>query len=79
MLLATGTGSDIALVEGLKNELQAVKTRCDMLEKTVNDLQILTQTHERTLETFRQHIIDIQAHQRTLNTSYGGEVFEVVP
>lgn len=35
-------------------------------------------THQRTLETFRQHILDIRRHQGTLNLSYQGEEFEAM-
>jgi hypothetical protein len=38
MLLAKGTDNDITLVKGLKDEVHALKSRCDMLKKTVKDL-----------------------------------------
>lgn len=79
MLLATGSDSDITLIEGLKNEVQTLESRCDMLEKTVRDLQSICDTHQRTLETFRQHIVDIHRHQGTLDLSYQGGEFEVIP
>ena len=73
------TNNDTALVEGLKNEVQALKSRCDILEKTVKDLQSICDTHQQTLETFRQNIIDLYRHQGMLNLSYQGEEFEVMP
>jgi hypothetical protein len=79
MLLTTGTDDDITLVEGLENEVQALKNRCDILEKTVKDLQSRCDTHERTLETFWQHIVDFHRHQGTLDLIYQGEEFEVIP
>lgn len=78
MLLANETDDDIALVEGLKNEVQALKDRCDMLEETTKNLQSICDTHQRTLETFRQHIVNLHEHQGTLDISYQGEDFEVI-
>jgi hypothetical protein len=75
-MLAKGTHNDITEVEGLRNVVQALEIRCDMLEKTVRDLQSVCETHEKTLETFRQNIIKLHAHQGTLDLSYQGEVFE---
>ena len=49
-----------------------------MLEKSVKDLQSICDTHGRTLETFRQHIVKLHTHQGTLDTSYQGEDFEVM-
>jgi len=72
------TDDDTALVEGLKNEVQALKSRCDILKKTVKDLQSICDMHQRTLETFRQNIIDLYRHQGTLDLSYQGEEFEVM-
>ena len=77
-LLAKGTDDDITSVEGLKNEVQAMKSRCDMLEKTVKDLQSICDTHERTLEALRQHIVNLQRDQGTLDLSYQGEEFEMM-
>jgi len=45
-----------------------------MLEKAVKDLQSICDTHQRTLETFWQHIVNIHMHQGTLDLSYQGEV-----
>ena len=36
------TGNDTIVVQGLENEVQTLKLKCDMLEKTVNDLQKTT-------------------------------------
>jgi len=72
------TDDDTALVEGLKNEVQALKSRCDILEKTVKDLQSICDMHQQTLETFWQNIIDLYRHQGTLDLSYQGEEFEVM-
>jgi hypothetical protein len=79
MPLTKGTGNNIAMVEGLKNEVLAMKSRCDMLEKTVEKLESLCDMQQRTLETFRQNIIGLQAHLGLLNLNYRGEVFELMP
>jgi hypothetical protein len=49
-----------------------------MLEKSVKDLQSICDTHQRTLETFRKHIVDLHMHQGTLDLSYEGEEFEAM-
>jgi predicted nucleic acid-binding Zn-ribbon protein len=78
MLLAKGAYDDTMLVEDLKNEVQALKGRCNMLEKSLKDLQSICDTHQRTLETFRQHIVNLHRHQGTLDLSYKGEDFEAM-
>ena len=75
-MLAKGTHNDIAEVEGLKDAVKALKSKCDMLEKTVSDLQSVCETHQKSLETFWQHIINLHANWGTLDLSYQGEVFE---
>jgi hypothetical protein len=72
------TNRDIIAVEGLKNEVQALKKRCNTLDKAVRDLQSICETHERSLEAFRQHIINIQGRQGKLDLSYQGEDFELM-
>jgi conjugal transfer/entry exclusion protein len=78
-MFAKGIDDDMPLVEGLKNDVQALKNRCDMLEKIAKDLQSVCDMHKRTLEAFRQHIINLHRHQGTLDSSYQGEEFEVIP
>jgi hypothetical protein len=68
--------NDITEVEGLKNEVNALKIKCDMLEKTVSNLQSVCGTHQKTLEAFRQQIINLHVNQGTLDLSYQGELFE---
>jgi hypothetical protein len=77
-MLLTKCIDDITLVEGLKDEVQALKSRCSMLEKNVKDLQSVCDTHQRTLEMVRQHIVNLHRHQGTLDMSYQGEEFEVM-
>jgi hypothetical protein len=44
MLLAKGTDDNITLVKGLKDEVNALKSRYDVLKKTVKDLQSISYT-----------------------------------
>jgi len=78
-MLTKGTYDNITEVECLKNAVQALKSRCNMLEKTVRDLQSIYEMHQKSLETFQQHIINLHAHQGMLDSNYQGEEFEVMP
>ena len=69
---------DITVVKGLKNEVQALNHRCNMLEKTVKDLQSICDTHQRYLESFRKEIVNIHNVRGELDLSYQGEEFEVM-
>ena len=53
-------------------------SRCEGLKRTINDLKSICNTHERTLETFRQEILNLQMRTGTLDLSYQGEEFEVM-
>ena len=86
MLLAKDTDDDITLVKELRHEVQTLKERCNIfenrcntLEKTVEDLKSICNTHQKMLEDWQQHIVTLQSFQGTLDTSYGGEQFEVMP
>jgi len=59
-------------------EVQALRGRCNMLEKAVKDLQSICNMHQRMLETFQQHIVNIHMYQGTLDLSYQGEEFEAM-
>lgn len=48
-----------------------------MLEKTVMDLQSIVNTHENTLEAWRQHIVNILNHLGMFDSGWGGEQFQV--
>jgi len=78
-MLAKGIHNDITEVECLKNAVQALKSKCNMLEKTVRDLQSICEMHQKSLETFWQHIINLHAYQGMLDLNYQGEEFEVMP
>ena len=84
MLLAKGA-DDTTQVEGLKNEVQALKGRCDMLEKAVNDLKKTVQvlksrngTHQKLLEALRQHTVNFEWQEGTLDQAYEGEEYELM-
>ena len=62
--LTKGIDSDVAVVTGLKNAVQDLKSRCNMLEKTVRNLQSICNTHENSLETFREYIIKLRLHKK---------------
>jgi hypothetical protein len=66
------------LVEGLEIEIQALKRRCNILEKTAKDLQSICDTHQRTPETFRQQIVNLNSFRGTLDLGYQGEDFEAM-
>ena len=66
MLLTKGANDDTLLVEGLKSEVQALKSCCNMLEKLVKDLQSRCDTHEGYLETFQLEIINFRRNEGTL-------------
>ena len=76
--LPKGTDNDITLVKGLKNDVENLKNRCDMLKKTVKDLRSICDVHQRSLETFRQHINSRDMEQGRLNLNYEGENFELI-
>jgi predicted nucleic acid-binding Zn-ribbon protein len=77
-LPAKGPDDGTTLVKDLKNEIQALKSRCNMLETTVKNLESIYNTHQRTLETLRQHIVNLHSHLGTLDLSYQGEELEVI-
>ena len=69
-MFAKGTHNDIGEVKGLKDAVKALKSKCDMLEKTVSNLQSVCETHQKSLETFWQHIKNLHANRETLDLSY---------
>ena len=65
-------------MEGLKNEVKALKARCDMLKKTVRVLQTICNIHQRALETWQQHIVTSQHKLGILDLSYNGEEYKLM-
>ena len=72
-----GTDNRI-IIEDLKNEIQALKSRCNVFERTVEDLQCRLETHKKFIEGYREEIVRIQADQGTLNVTYEGEHLELM-
>ena len=62
MLFYKGTNDDIALVEALKNEVQNLKSRCNMLKKTIKALESICKIHERYLKTFHFWLEFVKLH-----------------
>jgi len=75
MLLVEDTDDNINLKHD--SEIQALKDRCAMLEKTVMDLQSIVNTYKNTLEAWRQHIVNILNHLGMFDSGWGGEQFQV--
>ena len=78
MLLTKGANDDTLLVEGLRSEVQALKSLCNMLKKLVKDLQSRCNTHEGYLETFQLEIMNFHRNKGTLNLSCKGEELEAM-
>ena len=78
MLLTKGANDDTLLVEGLKSEVQALKSHCNMLKKLMKDLQLRCDMHEGYLETFQLEIINFHRNKGTLDLSCKGEELEAM-
>jgi hypothetical protein len=74
--LGTGTEDDIIKIN--KNEFDALKTKCDTLEKAVKVLQTICEAHGRTLESWRRHILINQQNQGDVDPTWNGEEFELM-
>jgi hypothetical protein len=79
MLLTKCIDDDVGLVKGLKDEVQALKSRCDALEKNVKTLLSICDTHRRSLDSFRLEIVRYGIEQGTLDLSYEGDRLELEP
>jgi hypothetical protein len=62
----------------LINEVQTLKTRCDMLEKRVEDLEGRCESHEALLERDRLEILKAHASRGPIDTEYNGERFDLM-
>jgi hypothetical protein len=58
MLLTKCVDDDIDLVKGLKDEVQALKSRCNTLEKNVKALLSICNTHRQSLDSFWLDIVN---------------------
>lgn len=67
-----------ATIDGLRKVIQALKRRCDRLERTIGDLVLRCNTHERLLNEYRLEIVGYKDHKGTLNTDYQGEKFDLM-
>jgi hypothetical protein len=79
MLLTKCIDNDIDLVKGLKDEVQALKSRCDALEKNVKTLLSICDMHRRSLDSFQVEIVRYGIEQGTLDLSYKGDRLELEP
>jgi len=77
MMLAQGKDYD-RMIEDLKTEVQALKSRCDGYEKANRDLTSRCDTHENTLEMLRQQIVRYLDSQGTLSTMYHGNTYDLL-
>jgi hypothetical protein len=66
-------------MKDLKEEVQALKSRCDEHEKTIEDLKSRCDTHENVLERLRQEIVGLRDIQKSLNTMYQGKNYDLAP
>jgi hypothetical protein len=66
--ICQGTDSAIIL-EGLKKEVQALKSKCDNLEESIEDLKCGQESHENLIEDHRMKIVGLNRHLGTLDTS----------
>jgi len=85
MTYAATTGSNITVVQGLENEVQALKLKSDMLENTVNELQktvkgleTIIGMHQSLIEALRQHTVNFKYREETLDRGYQGEEYELM-
>lgn len=76
LLRIQATDNDIA-VEGLKKEVQALKDKCNMLERTIQNLQTRFSMHEIAVEGYRQEVLRLLNAHGALDTSYGGDSFDL--
>jgi hypothetical protein len=70
MLLTKCIDDNIALGKSLENEVQALRSRFDKLEKSVKDLQSTCDMHRRSLETFCMCIVHLEGHQGMLREEF---------
>jgi hypothetical protein len=75
--ICQGTDSAI-IIDGLKKEVQALKSKCDNLEKTIEDLKSGQDSHENLIEDHRIKLVDLNRHLGTLDTNYEGRELELM-
>ena len=78
MLLAKGTDGNTTVVEGLRNEVQALKEVVNDLTKAVKVLQSTSRTHQSLLEALRKRATTLELQEGTFNLAYEGEMYELM-
>ena len=78
LLPAKGTDDNTTLVEGLRNEVQALKGTVNDLEKAVKVLQFTSRAHQSLLEALRKHATNFKWREGTLDLGYEGEMYELM-
>ena len=63
----------------LNVEVEALKTRCGVYEKKINDLESRCNTHENALEMLWQQVVCLQDGQGTLSTVYHEREYTLAP
>jgi hypothetical protein len=67
-----------AIIKGLREDVNALGSKCDRLEIVIQELQSRCSTHERAVDDYRQEIVRIKDRPGTLDTSYRRENFDTV-
>ena len=67
------------IVEGLKMEVQALKTRCNRYEKIIEDPTSRLKMHENAIEMHWQQNVRYLDSQGTLSTAYHGKNYDFLP
>jgi len=80
-----GADRNITQLESLNNEVQTLAGKFDMLkntvdalQKAVNDLKIVCNTHQSALESWRHYILISQQNQGSLDSRYQEESLELM-
>lgn len=66
------------IIEDLREDIWALRSKCDGLERDIQALKLRCNTHERVLEVYREEIVSFKDGQGTLDTMYRGEKFELI-
>ena len=76
MPLAKGTDDNTTIVEGLRNEVQALKEAVNDLTKAVKVLQSTSRMHQSLLEALRKRTTNLELQEGTFDLAYEGEMYE---
>jgi hypothetical protein len=78
LMLPKKDGDNEEAIKELKIEVEAQKMRCDGHERMIKDLQSICDTHENTLETLRQKVVELHRSNGTLSATYYGETYDII-